>query len=168
MTTTIRIALIALLTFAICGVTLADQATAGAEEKSLSVYTYQFKHKEAEKAASAIKKLVSSEGTVSIQPSTNSVVITDRADNLRNITAALQRYDSPPQPVQLVVRLVTAGRVDGAAARVPEALKDVASKLAMLRYNAFESLGSANVSGHEGEPGIIELGAGYRADFKFG
>ncbi|HEU4523144.1 MAG TPA: secretin N-terminal domain-containing protein [Thermoanaerobaculia bacterium] len=138
-----------------------------ADEKALSVLTYQFKHKEAEKAAAAIKTLVSTEGTVAIQPATNSVVITDREDNLKNISAALQRFDVAPQPVQLTVRLVTAARVDGAG-RVPEAVKDIAPKLAMLRYNSFESLGTVNVAGKEGEPGIVELGAGFRADFRIG
>ena len=138
-----------------------------ADEKSLSVLTYQFKHKEAEKAATAIKTLVSAEGTVSIQPSTNSVVITDHAANLKEISAALQRFDVAPQPVLLSVRLVTAARV-ASAGRVPEAIKDVASKLALLRYNSFESIGAVNVTGREGEPGIVELGNGYRADFRFG
>lgn len=140
---------------------------AQADEKALSVLTYQFKHKEAEKAATEIKTLVSTEGTVAIQPATNSVVITDHAENLKNISAALQRFDVAPQPVRLSVRLVTAARVEGAG-RVPEAIKDVASKLALLRYNSFESIGSVDVSGREGEPGIVELGSGYRADFRFG
>ena len=161
-----RIALLTLLLLCLGGVALADQATPS-DEKTLSVFTYQFKHKQAEKAATAIKSLVSAEGTVSIQSVANSVVITDHADNLKRISAALQRFDTPPQPVQLSVRLVTAARVEGGG-RVPDALKDVAPKLAMLRFNSFEHLGAVNVDGREGEPGIVELGSGYRADFRFG
>ena len=158
------LALLALSSFSMTAV--ADQAPA--EDRVLSVYTYQFKHRQAEKAAAAIKTLVSAEGTVAIQPSSNSVVITDHAENLRNIATALQRFDTAPQPIQLSVRLATAARVTGGDGNVPEALKDVAAKLAMLRYNSFETLGAVNVSGREGEPGIVELGGGYRADFKLG
>ena len=161
-----RIALLSLLLLCLGGVAAADQA-APADDKTLSVFTYQFKHKQAEKAATAIKTLVSAEGTVAIQSAANSVVITDRAENLKNIAAALQRFDTPPQPVKLNVRLVTAARVEGGG-QVPDGLKDVAPKLAMLRFNSFENLGSVNVDGREGEPGIVELGGGYRADFRFG
>ncbi|HUP48670.1 MAG TPA: secretin N-terminal domain-containing protein [Thermoanaerobaculia bacterium] len=163
-----RIALIALLAFSLSGAAaLADQAAPAAAEKTLSVFTYQFKHRQAEKAAAAIKALVSAEGTVAIQPSSNSLVITDRTENLKDIAAALHRFDAAPQPVQLSVRLVTAARV-AEGGRVPDALKDVAPKLAMLRYNSFDSLGAVNISGREGEPGIIELGERYRANFRFG
>ena len=157
------LALLALSSFSMTA--MADQAPA--EDRVLSVYTYQFKHRQAEKAATAIKTLVSAEGTVAIQPSSNSVVITDHAENLRNIATALQRFDTAPQPIQLSVRLATAARVNGDGS-VPEGLKDVAAKLAMLRYNSFETLGAVNVSGREGEPGIVELGGDYRADFKLG
>lgn len=164
---TTRIASVALLMLSLCGVALADDITPASDEKSLSVLTYQFKHKEAEKAASAIKTLVSTEGTVAIQPATNSVVITDRAENLRNISAALQRFDTPPQKVQLSVRLVTAARMKEAG-RIPEPIRDIAPMLAMLPYNTFDNVGTVEVSGREGEPGIVDLGAGYRADFRFG
>lgn len=163
-----RLVLLAVLALFSASFAFADEAAPAGDERTLSVFTYQFKHKQAEKAATAIKTLVSSEGTVAIQPATNSVVITDRAENLKNISAAIQRFDAPPQPVKLSVRLVTAGRVDGSGSGVPDALKDVAAKLAMLRYNSFENVGSLNVDGREGEPGILDLGSGYRADFRFG
>lgn len=164
-----RIAVLVVVLLSLGGAAAADDAASApaGEEKALSVYTYQFKHKVAEKAAGAIKTLVSNEGTVAIQPATNSIVITDRAENLRNISAALQKYDTPPQPVKLTVRLATAARAEGGD-RVPESLRDVAPKLAMLRYNVFENLGAANIESREGEPGLVELSDGYRADFRLG
>jgi type II secretory pathway component GspD/PulD (secretin) len=164
-----RIALLTVLLLSLGTAALADDAAPApaGEEKSLSVYTYQFKHKEAEKAASAIKALVSAEGTVAIQPATNSIVVTDRPENVRQISAALQRYDAPPQSVRLTVRLATASR-QPAPATVPESLKDVAPKLEMMRYNALESLGTANIESREGQPAFVELSGGYRADFRVG
>ena len=140
---------------------------AGDVGKSLTVRTFQFKHKQAENAAAAIKSLMSAEGTMSIQPSTNSLVVTDLPENMKTIAAKLAEFDKSAQPFRLSVRLVAAGRVAEGDARVASELRDVASKLAVLRYNALDSVGGAEVLGKEGEPGLVELN-GYRADFKFG
>ena len=147
-------------------VAFADDAAAGA--KSLSVHTYSFKYKDAEKAAAMIKLLLSAEGSMSIQPSTNALVVTDRGENLKAITRALVEFDVPPQPFRLIVRLVGASRVEGTSPRTPDELRDIAPKLGMLRFNSLEDLGSADVAGREGDPGIVTLPSGYRADFKFG
>jgi type II secretory pathway component GspD/PulD (secretin) len=104
---------------------------------------------------------------MAIQPATNTLVVTDRAENLKAIAAALAKYDAPAAPVQISVRVVSAGRVQGPD-QVPEDLQDVASKLRMLRYNALTSLGSATVEAQEGQPGIVTLQNGYHADFKVG
>lgn len=139
----------------------ADAADVG---KRLSVRTFQFKHKKAENAAAVIKPLMSADGTISIQA--NALVITDDPENLTRIAAALQKFDAPPQPFHLTVRLVSAGRT-AEGGRVAAELKDVESKLALLRYNVIDSLGQSDVDGKEGEPGIVAL-ASYRAEFNFG
>lgn len=162
-----RFAFVLFLALALCGAAFADDDAAAAQ-KSLSVKTYQFKHRDADKAAVVLKSLMSPEGSISIQPSTNSVVITDRPENLKAMTAALAQYDTPPQSFKLNLRLVSASRAEGGARRTADDLKDVASNLTMLPYTSFDSLGSANVDGREGEPGQIDLASGYRADFKFG
>ena len=150
------------------GAALAEPAAAAAGTKSLSVHTFTFKYKDASKAAEMIKPLMSSEGSMSIQPSTNALVVTDRPDNLKSIVKALTEFDVPPQPFRVFVRLVGASRAEGAGAQVAEEDKDIAPKLAMLGFNALDNLGSADVAGREGDPGIITLPSGYRADFKFG
>lgn len=147
------------------GLALADPAPDGA--KSLSVRTFQFKYKDADKAAAIIKPLMSAAGSISIQPSSNSLVVTDSPENLKQIASALGQFDAPAKTVKLTVRLVAASRAEGSP-RVPDELKDIAPKLAMLRFNALETLGEADVEGKEGEPGIIELASGYHADFRFG
>lgn len=157
-----KLAVLALALLLIGPAAFADSADAG---KSLSVRTFSFKYKQAENAAAAIKKLMSAEGSISMQPTSNSLVITDRVENMRAIAQALAEFDAPAQAFHLVVRLVGASRAS--EAKVSENLKDVAPKLAMLRYNVLESIGNANVEGREGEPGIVELGT-YRADFSFG
>lgn len=135
--------------------------------KSLTVHTFQLKHKDADKAATAIKALMSADGSMSIQPGSNSLVVTDAAANMKKIAAAIAELDAPARPYNLTIRLVSAGRVAPDAARTDEGLGDVAPKLALLRYNLLQKIGSANVTGREGEAGLVDLN-GYRADFKFG
>lgn len=146
-------------------VAFADDAAAGA--KSLSVRTFTFKYKDADKAAAMIKPLMSSEGSVSMQASTNALVVTDRPENLKAITKALTEFDLPPQAFRIIVRLIAASHSEGGP-RVTDDTKDIAPKLGMLGFNSLEDLGSADVAGREGDPGIVSLATGYRADFKFG
>jgi hypothetical protein len=135
--------------------------------KSLSVRTFQFKFKKAESAAAVIKPLMSDEGSISIRAAGNSLVVTDAPENMKRIAEELVKWDVEAQPFRLSVRLVSAGRVGANEARVPGELRDIGPKLALMRYNALDSIGGAEVLGKEGEPGQLELN-GYRADFKFG
>jgi hypothetical protein len=136
--------------------------------RSLSVRTFQFKHKQADKAAAVIKGLMSADGSMSIQPTANSLVVTDAPENLKKIATALADFDSVAQPFRLSIRLVSASRApNGASPKITDDVKDVAPKLSLLRYNVLEGLGSADVAGKEGEPGVVELN-GYRAEFRFG
>jgi hypothetical protein len=142
----------------------ADAADVG---KSLTVRTFQLKHKPADRAAGVIRPLMSAEGSMNIQPAANALVVTELPDNLKKIAAALAKFDAPAQTLQLTIRLVSAGRGTAEQAHVDPVLSDVESKLSLLRYNILESIGSAKMTGKEGEPGLVELN-GYRADFKFG
>ena len=136
--------------------------------KALTVRTFTFKYKDADKAAVVIKPQLSGEGTISIQPGTTSVVVTDRAENLRAVAKAIADFDVPPQTFRLSVRLVSAARVANDAAKVPGELRDIAPKLGLMRYNSLESAGQAEFEGKEGDTGILDMTTGYRAEFKFG
>lgn len=146
------------------GITANAEPREGA--KALAVRTFTFKYKDADKAAAVIKSLMSADGTISIQPAANSLTVTDHAENLKAISKALTEYDAAAQPFRLSIRIVSAARE--AAARVPEDLKDVAQKVALLHFNSFAREGDANVQGKEGDNGIVDMPTGYRAEFKFG
>jgi len=157
------------LLFVLCALVLAG-VTANAEPRgkneALSVRTFTFKYKDADKAAAIIKPLMSAEGSMSIQPASNSLAVTDRADNLKAIGKALAEFDTAAQPFRLSIRIVSAARE--ANAHIPDDLKDVAQKVAVMHFNAFTREGDANVQGKEGDPGSIDMQTGFRADFKFG
>jgi len=159
-----RIAIV-LMALLFVSAALADTADVG---KSLTVRTFQFKHKQADKAAALIKGLMSADGSMSIQPAANSLIVTDDPEVLKKVVSMLASYDVPPQPFRLTVRLISAsrtGKTEGA--RIPDELRDIESKLAVLRYDTIESLGLAEFEGKEGEPGLANL-ATYRAEFNFG
>ena len=155
-----------LVAILVTAATLQAEPPAPDTAKALTVRTFTFKYKDADKAAAVIKPLLSTEGTISIQPGTKSVVITDRADNLKAVAKAIADFDVPPQAFHLSVRLVSAARAE--ESKVPSELKDVAPKLAYMRYNSLESEGQADFEGKEGDPGILDMATGYRAEFKFG
>jgi hypothetical protein len=163
-----RILLTISMMLALCGGALAEPPAAAAGSKpGLAVRTFTFKFKQADKAAAAIKSLLSADGSMSIQPSSNSLVVTDRAENMKNVARMIGDFDKEPQSFRLYVRIVGASRVEGTP-KIADDLKDVARKLSSLPYNAFESVGEATVQGKEGEPGLFDMQTGYRADFKFG
>jgi type II/III secretion system protein len=148
------------------GVAFAEPAAA-ADTKALNVRTFQFKYKDADRAAAIIKPLMSAEGSMSIQPASNALVVTDRAENMKAISNALGDFDTPPHAVRLSLHLVGAARAE-AASKIDPSMREIAGKLAVLRYNAIDNLGDANIDGHEGEPTTIDLQNGYRVTFKFG
>jgi hypothetical protein len=158
-----RIAVVTMLLLFVSATAFGDAAEAG---KSLSVRTFQFKHKQADKAAAMIKTLLTAGGSMSIQPGTNSLVVTDDPEALKTIAAALAKFDAAPQPFHLTVRLISATR-GGKGARFPDEIRDLESKLSLLGYNTVEVIGSADVDGKEGDQGMVDLPA-YRAEFKFG
>jgi hypothetical protein len=154
---------------ALSGAAFAEPAAAAAADAkpALAVRTFTFKFKQADKAAAAIKPLLSKEGSMSIQPSTNSLVVTDRAENLKSVAKLIGDFDKAPQSFRLYLRIVGAARVEGTP-KIADDLKDVARKLAILPYNSYESVGEATIQGKEGDPGLIDMQTGYRAGFKFG
>lgn len=143
-------------------------AAPAAADEPLAARTFQFRYRDASQAAVVIKPLVSASGSVSIQPSTNTLVITDSPAVLLEIAKALRAYDAPPQAFRIEVKLVAASRA-AAAPPVAEDLREIASKLSgVLRLNRFEKLGEVSARANEGEPVLTGLDTLYRAEFEVG
>lgn len=155
---------IAVLCLLSSGAVLAEDA----EGRTLTVRTYQLKHKDADRAAAVVKSLVSSAGSVSIQPSSNTLVVTDTAASIEAIMGAIQKFDVPARSFRVQLDLVSASRAS-TPARVPQGLESIAGKLSgVLRFNSFERAGQMIVQGKEGDPIVAMIDGGYRAEFRFG
>lgn len=140
--------------------------TAAAAAGDLETRIYRLKFKEIDRAASLIKSVVSAEGSISLQPASRTIVITDRSENLRRIVQMLDRFDVAPQAFTLELKLATAAR--GGEAKVPEEFKSIASKLAMLGFTQLEKVGESVATGKEGDASTGAPGSAYRIDFQFG
>jgi hypothetical protein len=135
-------------------------------QEGLTVRSFQLRHKDAEKAAAVIKPLFSAQGSFSIQPSTNTLVVTDTAENLRKIAAAVESFDAPLRALRVELKLVAASRA--AQTSIPAELKEIAAKLSgVLKFNAFEKVGELTAQGREGDSVVARID-GYRAEFRFG
>lgn len=142
---------------------------ADAGHSKLVQKAFHFQYKAADKAATVIKTLLSSEGSLSIQPASNTLVVTDRAENLNAITAAVGKFDTQPHAFRLDLKLVAASRITGNPPVVPDDLREVSTKLSgVLRFNSFEKVGAIDVEAKESDDVRSDVGASYRAEFTFG
>jgi hypothetical protein len=141
---------------------------APAADEKLTARPFQFKFRDASRAASVIKPLISASGSVSIQPSSNTIVVTDTPAALRGIARAIAEYDAPPKTFTVELRLVAASNTRNPPP-VPEDLREISAKLSgVLRFNRFDKLGEIRAMGREGDPVLADLNGSYRADFKMG
>ena|SRR5687767_2822271 len=136
---------------------------------SLRTRSFRLSYRTPERAAAVVRPLISAEGSVSIQPGTNTVVITDRPENLAGVAKALEQFDAPARPFRVELKVVAVSRAESPAA-VPEDLKDLSQKLgAVLRFNSFEKMAEFNAEGKEGDVLLnLQVSDSYRADMTFG
>jgi len=167
--------IVLLLALPLCAEDLANSvatvevsANAAAAAGGLETRSYRLKHKDIDRAAAVVKDAVSSEGSISLQPSSRTIVITDQPANVRAIVQLLERFDVPPQMFTFEIRMIAAS-INNQPGPVPEELKRISELLAAsVKFNTFEALGELSASGKEGDSSIGSTKGVYRADFSFG
>jgi hypothetical protein len=155
--------LVAIVFFAVAapGLGQAPQATA------LHVHTLNYQS--AAETVGIVHPLLSTVGSIELQPETNTLVIRDRPEPLRRVAEALAAWDHPPLDVELGLRLVRAA-VGGGASAAPRPLPEpLVSRLRqLLRFESFEVLGEAEFSVREREAVAYRLGDQYEVSFRLG
>jgi len=121
-------------------------------------------------AADVVSPLLSAEGTVTLRPRLNVLVVQDRRAVLERVEALLRSFDLPPRNVEVTLSLflgtdrLTAGRQRGAPGQ--EFSKEVRGVIETLgdvtKWIAYEPLGSRSVTGTEGGAVTAELSLDYR------
>lgn len=139
------------------------------QSQATQVYAYTLRHKPAGEALVLIRPLLSKEGTVELQPRTNTLVFRDTLAALGRIVPALRAYDRPPEDLRIEVMIVRAysrpvpiqpGR------SLPDWLEERLRGL--LRWDYYQVLADSAVDTREGQGVTHELGGLYGVSFEVG
>jgi len=136
---------------------------------TFQVYAYTLRHKPAGDALVLIRPLLSKEGTIEIQPQTNTLVVRDTLAALGRIVPSLRAYDRPPEPLRVEVMIVRAysrpvPQVSGAS--LPHWLEERLRGL--LRWDYYQVLADSGVETREGQSVSHEVGGLYGVSFEVG
>jgi hypothetical protein len=147
---------------------VAPQSAPGPRDVVTRAYT--FKYQRASEAVVMVYPLLSSKGTVELQPSGNTLVIRDTVTAVQKIMPALRAYDHPSRSLRLEIYVVKASRstVSPQVQRsdLPE---DLTKRLrGMFAYDSFQKQAQAQLAGAEGQWVVYELGPDYKVSFRFG
>ena len=129
----------------------------GAEQETVSK-RYTLEHKPLTDAAIEIGSLLGEEGTVSMQPGRNALVVQDTAKVQLAVERYLRDYDRPPRPVEVAVTLMLASdtRQEEAGRHAPmsDLSADVRGVMESVgdftRWIDYEPLGKHDVASIEG------------------
>jgi len=130
---------------------------------------YALRHRAAGEAIGEVEDLLSSRGTLELQPGENTLVIRDTAAVVRRIAERLRDFDRPPRRVRLEIQIVRAGGAAGAEGRGPELPAELVRRLGeLLRFESFTLLAQAGLEMMEGERVAYQFGGDYRVEFELG
>ena len=144
-----------------------------AADEPLTARAYQVRYRPLADAADVVAAVLSPEGTVTLRPRLNMLVVQDHPAILDQVEALLESFDLPPKNVEVTLSLFlgterqpkeggrSAGEGFSKEVRgVIDALGDV------TKWVAYEPLGSRSVTGIEGDSVTAELSPEYRVTFK--
>ncbi|HZI63777.1 MAG TPA: secretin N-terminal domain-containing protein [Thermoanaerobaculia bacterium] len=144
-------------------------AQSESEAATLRIYSYRLVNQPAAEAIALVRPLMSQQGTVELQPRTNTIVIRDSLSALSRIVPVLRGFDHAVLPLRLEVLIVEAaqgGLSVPVEARPPEPLS---SRLrSLFRYDRYEVIARGGLDAREGEDVTYELGQGYVVNFRLG
>ena len=150
-----------------------DRADEGVVPAALRVRLVTLENQPAEEAVKLVLPLLSSQGSVEVQPGGNTVVIRDTLASLTRILPILADFDHPRRRVDVSVWLFRAhhspfspsGAVTPA---IPELSAVVETLRRHLRYADYELLGEDHARAREGETATLDLERGFRVRFRVG
>lgn len=143
---------------------LADRAD------ELVLHAYTLRYQQAIEAIPLIQPLLTSRGTLELQPGGNTLVLRDTAAAITRIVPVLRAFDHPAQPLTVEIQIVKASR---AAFSPPVARSDLPEALTrrlreLLPYEIYELQAQAQLASQEGQAVAYELGDDYAVSFRLG
>ncbi len=155
---------------AIAALTLASlilPAPAGAQQpaEELVVTIFTLEYRSTLEAIAAVEGLLSSAGSVELQPSDNVLVVRDTAAVMRAVRSRLRTFDTPPRRVRVELQVVRAGS-SGERGGSPRLAAPLAERLReLLGFRDFRLLARATLEASEGETIRHEFGTGWEVGF---
>jgi hypothetical protein len=149
---------------------LAAQSRPAQRMDEVVLRAYTFKHQRASEAVSHVYPLLSGQGTVELQPASNTLVIRDTLAALSRIVPVLHRLDHPARPVRLELIIVEASRNQVSP---PVKKSDLPGQLTrrlrqLLPYDIYEMQAQAQFQAVEGQSVTAQLGDDYEVSFRLG
>lgn len=135
----------------------------------LVLHAFTLRHRPATDAIQLVFPLLSKQGTVELQPATNTLVIRDTPAALSRIIPALRGYDHPSRPLSLEIYIVRAFRSPVSPPLGSDLPEPLTKRLkALLPYDVYQVQAQARLTSREGEAVTYALGGEYEVGFRLG
>lgn len=139
----------------------------------VSARAYEVKFKSLADAAELVSPLLSSQGTLTLQPRLKAITVQDHVSVLGRVAALLRSFDIAPRNVEIALSLFlgTDKRAQEAGRSVPPSsmtrdVRGIAETLGdFTKWNAYEPLGGRAVTGVEGGRVTVNLSDEYRVTY---
>ncbi len=146
------------------GIALAAAAAADGATKELRVFRLRFRS--LSEAAALVEPLLSGDGSIVLQPSLNTLTVTDHPDVVKQVGNVLAGWDVPPASYQVGIRLIlasSAAPTPGTAAAPVAGLSE--SILKLFHFTSFTEVDSLHITATDGN--VVEAMAGGRYYIRF-
>lgn len=139
------------------------RAAAGPAVDAVEVRAFEVRYRPLSEAADLVGSVLSPVGVLTLKPKLKLLVVEDRGIILSRVQSLLSEFDLPPRNVEVTLNLFLGTmRPEGPdAARTRHGVIDLAP-LQFTRWTSYESLGSRNVNGLEGEEVVTDISSDYR------
>lgn len=149
---------------------LVSAFAAQAQTPEVGLHAYALKYRRAGEAVALVSPLLSRDGTVELQPGSNTLVIRDTAAALGRILPVLRSFDHPARPLTLELYIVRASRSEVSPAVPRSDLPDPLTQRlrSLLTYDIYEVQAQAQLASFEGQAVTYALADDYKVSFRLG
>jgi len=141
----------------ICLALIVPMAQAG--DETVVVRVFRVEHASVAEVSAAIQPMLSSEGSVTVQPAKGRLTVRDRAGVMSAITKAVARLDSKPLPFRIHVELLEGSKTPVSMATGQE----IGQRLKkMFPFEYYRGLGTVDLGGVTGDEISVDLNEGFR------
>ena len=144
-----------------------------AQDDPIQAQAFEVHYRPLADAADLVGPLLTEDGSLTLRPRLNTLVVEDRASVLRRVSELIQSFDLPPRSVEVTFTLFlgTDRREESSGRTAPNSVfsKEVRGVIDALgdftKWTDYRPLGSRLVSGVEGDHLSAELSENYRVVF---